>query len=48
MTGGNQNITKILEFLNLESKIDFSKYISPRNLEIDNKVRFFKNYISYL
>ncbi len=43
----NFNISNILKFLNLESKIDFSKYIKPRNLEIDKRIKFFKKYIEY-
>lgn len=43
----NYNISRILNFLNLESKIDFSKYISPRKLKIKDQVNSFKNYIKF-
>lgn len=44
-TNPNLFISEILEFLNVESKIDFSKYISPRNININSRIKSFEKYI---
>jgi len=41
----NLYISEILKFLNVESKLDFSKYISPRNIKINSRVNLFEKYI---
>ena len=41
----NNTISDIMEFLHLKSNIDFSKEISPRNLDMIPSVKFFRNFI---
>ena len=52
----NKVIGEVLDFLNVKSNIDFSKFVKPRNLKLIPKVEFWKNlikkkmkdYINYL
>jgi hypothetical protein len=41
----NLYISNILKFLNIKSQLDFSKYISPRKIKINDKVNLFNDYI---